>query len=395
MKYKLSVLFFLWKYKTNRRGTAPLMCRVTLGGKRAQFSTGLSLSPKEWHTKAQRVTGTSSYHSSINLKLQEIRHQLLSRYLELDLDRPDVTLVIKPFKRQKYQPNTLIALFDEYIVRIEKLVHKDFHPSTIQKHRLVKSNLIDLLKHLKKGSDIGLAELNFKFLDDFKYYMRAELKLAIPTVNKRIKVLKKVATYAVSREYLVKNPFTGYRLKSEQKSITYLIWEELQSIEKWEPPTKKLENVWDCFVFSCFTGLDYSSSKALRQEHIKSSVGGLNWIKMIRIKTGKTIEIPVLPQAQKILDKYQGCDPILPLMSNQKFNEYVKDIGKDLGISTKLTHHLARRTFATTVLLSRGVPIEVVKELLTHSNVTTTEKSYISVSPGIILRHLNELFIFQ
>ena len=129
MKYRLSVLFFLRKYKTNRRGTAPLMCRVTLGGKRAQFSTGLSLSPKEWHAKSQRVIGKSSYHSSTNLKLQEIRHQLLSRYLELDLDRPDVGLIIEPFKKQKYQPNTLIALFDEYIARIEKLVNKDFHPS--------------------------------------------------------------------------------------------------------------------------------------------------------------------------------------------------------------------------------------------------------------------------
>ena len=200
--------------------------------------------------------------------------------------------------------------------------------------------------------------------------------------------------YAISPKYLDKDPFLGYRAKHEKKPITYLSWEELKAIEDWSPPSQKLSNVRDCFIFSCYTGLDYSSSKALRKHHLISYPDGSTWIEMTRKKTGKQIRVPLLPQATALLEKHMITpQDALPLYSNQKFNLYLKEIGATLGIKTKLTHHLARRTFATTVLLSRGVPIEVVKELLSHSDITTTMASYATVDKSLILSSLNEVIL--
>ena len=107
------------------------------------------------------------------------------------------------------------------------------------------------------------------------------------------------------------------------------------------------------------------------------------WIEMKREKTGKGISVPLLPQAMKIMEKYDnGGDKeahVLPAISNQKMNSYLKEITEIVGINKKLTHHTARKTFATTILLYNDVPIEIVSKLLGHSSIAVTQKHYAKV----------------
>lgn len=140
-----------------------------------------------------------------------------------------------------------------------------------------------------------------------------------------------------------------------------------------------MEQVRDMFVFCCYTGLPYQEMSILTQKHIVKKFDGKLWIDMFRQKTKRQFSIPLLPKAISIIEKYQDDKRLLPVVSNQKFNSYLKEIAEIIGIEKKLTHHIARKTFATTVLLYNDVPIEVVSELLGHSKISTTQDHYAKV----------------
>lgn len=135
--------------------------------------------------------------------------------------------------------------------------------------------------------------------------------------------------------------------------------------------------IQDLFIFCCYTGLAFNEMAHLEKQHIQIGFDGINWIKMTREKTRRLISIPILPKAQEIILKYSSkSNRILPSISNQKFNSYLKEIADITGIEKRLTHHIARKTFASTVLLYNDVPMEIVSELLGHSNMTITQESY-------------------
>ena len=140
------------------------------------------------------------------------------------------------------------------------------------------------------------------------------------------------------------------------------------------------------FVFCCYTGLAYQEMSSLRRHHISKGFDGNLWINMIRQKTEQPIAVPLLPEAEAILEKYKQVDSdvVLPSISNQKFNSYLKEIAALVGIEKKLTRHIARKTFATTVLLLNGVP-----ELLGHSKVTVTQEHYAKVVKSKVSDEIN------
>jgi site-specific recombinase XerD len=156
---------------------------------------------------------------------------------------------------------------------------------------------------------------------------------------------------------------------------------------------KRLEEIRDMFVFCCYTGLAYQEMASLRTYHIRTGFDGNLWINMIRQKTEQPIAIPLLPQAEIIIDKYQkaGSDVVLPSISNQKFNSYLKEIGEIVGLEKKMSHHLARRTFATTILLYNDIPMEIVSELLGHSKMSVTQDSYAKVVQHKVSSQMNKL----
>ncbi len=141
---------------------------------------------------------------------------------------------------------------------------------------------------------------------------------------------------------------------------------------------ERLEHVRDVFVFCCFTGLAYADAKKLTHDDFVVGIDGELWINTKRTKTKTKSNIPVLPTAMMILEKYENSPllvngKVLPVLTNQKMNAYLKEIADLSGIKKKLTTHLARHTFATTVTLSNGVSIESVSKMLGHKSVRTTQ----------------------
>ena len=159
--------------------------------------------------------------------------------------------------------------------------------------------------------------------------------------------------------------------------MIFLTNEELDKLEEHRFTQPRLQLVKDLFIFCCYTGLAYHEMSNLKKEHIIKGFDGNEWIQMKREKTGKIISVPLLPKAKAVLDKYdEVVDYALPRFSNQKINSYLKEIAEIVGINKPISHHMARKTFASTVLLYNDVPMEIVSELLGHSSMKITQEYY-------------------
>ena len=236
-----------------------------------------------------------------------------------------------------------------------------------------------------KVEDIYLKHLSYGFITDFEHFLRTykpkkeRRTCGTNGTMKHLERLKKMVNLSVKLEWIQKNPFFNYQLKFQKNERHYLNEHELNVLEQTFFTTKSLERVKDIFIFSCYTGLSYVDIKELAGDQIVKNINGSDWIYSKRIKTNETVKIPLLKQAREILYRYRKAsdgankEPIFPTISNQKVNTYLKDIASSIGIRKNISFHSARHTFATTVTLANGVPIETVSKLLGHTKLSTTQ----------------------
>jgi len=235
------------------------------------------------------------------------------------------------------------------------------------------------MKHTYNVSDYRLNKINHKFITDFEFYLKSERECAHNSTIKYIKNFKKIVRIAIANDWIVKDPFLNYKVQLKEVKREFLSEEEMQTMLEKDLHTHRLELVRDIFIFCCYTGLAYSDVKKLSKDSIVIGIDGEKWIKTNRTKTGTRISIPLLPPALKILKKYENSPlsvskgVLLPVLSNQKSNAYLKEIADLCGIKKNLMTHLARHTFATTVTLSNGVGIESVSKMLGHTSIKTTQ----------------------
>jgi site-specific recombinase XerD len=230
-----------------------------------------------------------------------------------------------------------------------------------------------------KVSDIDIRKIDHEFITGYEFYLKTECNCAQNTAIKYIKNLGKIIHICLANGWLQKDPFIKYKGKVTEVERTFLSQEEIDAIFNKEFVTERLNQVRDIFLFSCFTGLAYSDVKKLSRKNIGLGIDGDQWIFINRTKTDTRSNIPILPIASAILDKYKDYpqavnqDKLLPILSNQKMNAYLKEIADVCGINKILTFHIARHTFATTITLSNGIPIESVSKMLGHKNLKTTQ----------------------
>jgi integrase/recombinase XerD len=249
------------------------------------------------------------------------------------------------------------------------------------------------LKWKYRQSDFKLKGLKYQFIIDFEYYLRVVENMQQSTINKNTQRFKKMVNFAVAREYIPVNPFLLHKPKTVKKDVVYLTSKELKAIEEKDIQLPRVAEIRDCFVFCCYTGLAFKEMTNLRRSNIISVKSGLK-IQIVRQKTGKQVTIPILPKPLNILQKYQGVlsdGRVLPSKTNAHFNSYLKEIADLCGIKKNLTHHLARKTFATTVLLYNDVPIEIVSKLLGHSRIGITQAHYGSVLQERVDTEMNRI----
>jgi integrase/recombinase XerD len=236
-------------------------------------------------------------------------------------------------------------------------------------------HLENFIKWKYNRNDYLMEELNLQFLDDFSYYLRTVNRQEQVSINKTIQRFRTPIKIAISEGFLDRDPFLLHKAKKVNKTVVFLTVEELQKFELYKFTQDRLSMIQDLFIFCCYTGLAYNEMPNFKIKNLQIGFDQINWIQMKREKTQRQISVPILPKAQKVINKYlkENYEVILPKISNQKFNSYLKEMAEISGIIKKLTHHTARKTFASTVLLYNDVPMEIVSELLGHSKMSITQ----------------------
>lgn len=377
---KITILFIIAKSRLNQKGKCSIRCRITYKQERYEFATGFFIYPNHWYSKLQQAKPPNEENTFVNTELSLIKNKINQAFLYLQMKNDnfsvnDISLQMKGKTTKK--EFGIIEVYDMYNQRIKKLVGIELKLVTYKKYIESRNHLLDFVKWKFKDRDFKLRDLKFNFITDYEYYLKTEKNLQQSTLNKAIQRFRKVLQYAISQDYLDKDPFGIYKPLKIKKEVVYLSVFELSNLEKQTFSQIRLNNVQDLFIFCCYTGLAFNEMVRLEKQHIQIGFDGINWIKMKREKTQRIISIPILPKAQEIIDRYSSeSSRIFPTISNQKFNSYLKEIADITGIEKRLTHHIARKTFASTVLLYNDVPMEIVSELLGHSNMVITQDSY-------------------
>jgi site-specific recombinase XerD len=261
---------------------------------------------------------------------------------------------------------SLLQAYEYHVSYVERLLGIEFAYNTLRRY----SSSLNSLKRFLNGNDIKLSSLEYKFVSDYYFYLLTTEKLQPNSAFKNIKALNKVIHVCMLNNWLTTNPFRNFHCRYKNPIRSYLTENEINTLYQYKFPTNRLTQVRDAFIFQVYTGLSYVDILNLTQDNIEIGVDVKQWIVIYRKKTGTRSAIPILPTAKEILIKY---DYTIPVCSNQKMNEYLKEIGKLCNISKKLTTHIGRHTFATTICLGHGIPIETVSRLLGHTDIKTTQ----------------------
>lgn len=381
MNATISILFYLKRAKANAQGLAPIFQRITINGKRLDNSTGKFIDPSKWHPEMSKMRGNSEEARLINSHLEYLKIKIFTAEKNLIANNLDVTIeniknnLIGATKRKRF----LVPIFEEHNNKIKELLGLEYAPGTYERYQTSLKHTKDFLNWKYNVSDFDIENIDHAFIADYEFYLRSVRKCANNTAVKYIKNFNKIIKICLANYWLEKNPFANYKSKVKEVERVYLSEDEIQNIINKDFKTERLSLVRDIFLFSCFTGLAYIDVKNLTKSHISIGIDGDKWIFAHRQKTESASKIPVLPVTQMIIDKYadhpqavnQG--KLLPILSNQKMNSYLKEIATVCDIEKELTFHIARHTFATTVTLTNGVPIESVSKMLGHKNLRTTQ----------------------
>ncbi len=377
--FKLAVLFFLQRNRINKMGNCPIRCRITFLKTRKEFSTGIFINPKNWNSGLQKASPPSEENTVLNNKLSLIHQQIDRAFLMLQIlpNDFDVDDIYRKYKGEDTKEEiTLLGAYDLHNEKTKKLIGIDFNQLSWSRYIESRRKVALFISKQYKKKDVRLKDLDLKFIQDLEYFFKTALQLKQATVYRSIQRVKKIIQFAISENYLQRDPFHLYKNRKHTPVIIYLTDEELKKMEGYTFSQQRLQQVKDLFIFCCYTGLGYSEMSTLTTKNIEIGFDGKEWIQMVRKKTNRKISIPLLPKANEILEKYNNE---LPRISNQKFNAYLKEIGVVVGIDKKMSHHLARRTFATTVLLFNDVPMEIVSALLGHATMSVTQDSYAKI----------------
>lgn len=373
--------FLLYKSRVNKHGQSPVLMRITIDGLRETVSTGISVAEKYWDDKKGQLKGNSQEIITQNNLLSSLQNKALSAYTELfNGTLPISSAAIKAkLLGQNQASTTLLQAIVAHNAHVRKKVGVQTAKATLTKYETLRSKLEAYIPKQYRRKDVLLKELNHSFVANFELYLSVEEKIGHNTTIKYIQSLKRIINFAIVNDWLQNDPFKAFKCPLKPVVRECLTMSEIQAISAKEFQVERLRQVKDCFIFSCYTGLAYTDLKALRMGDIRLGVDDKLWIYTARNKTKTQVHVPLLPQAIAIVDSYAewrketNTDRVLPVVSNQKINAYLKEIADVCGITKKLTFHIARHSFATSVTLNNGVPIEVVSKLLGHTNIKTTQ----------------------
>ena len=363
-------------------GMVPIQLQITIEGERIFISTGQKIDVELWDLKSSRAIGKTSKVKVLNEYLDKMSVDVVKAFNELKSTNDDISAEMlrdritgKGVDRRKY----LLECCNIYNSSFEKLVGIEIGKITYGRYATFAARIGDFMKLKLKQKDILLTDIKYSFGIEYEHYLKTELKLHQNTLVKYIQYLNRVLDYCVKYEWVDKNVLFGFKCPIKATNREYLNQEELQRIMDKEIGIERLREVRDVFVFCCYTGYAYKDAANLTPDHIGTGINGRKWIYTSRQKTDNVSNVPLLDQAMEIIETYKDhpvCvqkNKLLPMKSNQKLNAYLKELADICSISKPMTMHIARHTFATTVLLSNGVSMEATSKMLGHSSLKTTQ----------------------
>lgn len=378
-----TVGFAIQRQKLRKDGCATIFCRITVNGDVAHFSTKLWIKPERWLTHDHRTMGLTRDEKEINQTIEELRSMIKRRYFEkINLgESVSATILKNSILCLEEKCITLLPLCDKFIedyyqIMISGSVVKD----TYQRYVYTRSRLAEYMEEKYNIRDIAISNINHSFIKGFDLWLRNRCGIGNNTASKLVKHFRTMFNLALNNGWIQADPFSTYKIQFEKVDRGYLTQEELSTLIAKEFDSDRLTLVKDMFLFSCFTGLSYADVEQLTHGCIQIDGEGRQRLVTKRQKTSVGVTIPLLEIPKQIIDKYADTkrrapksNRLLPIYSNQKCNNYLKEIAALCGINKELTYHLARHTFATTVTLANGVPLETVSRLLGHNSIKTTQ----------------------
>lgn len=380
LESSFGLVFFL-KIPRNESKIRSVYFRITVDGIPKEASTKRKWDSKRWDQKTERAVGSKEDAKSLNFFLDSL-------VLKINEIKTEMMYGGKPISAQKLMDHVLgntaprvkvLEEFQKHNDEMHALIGKGYAKGTLDRFTITKNHLTAFVKFKLGSTDLEFADLDLEFVKDFEFYLRTVRNCSNNTTLKYIANFKKIVIRAIDREIILKDPFKNFKSRKTKIAKKPISTQELYELERHYFSTDRLNVVRDVFVFQCYTGLAYIDAYQLKRTDIRKGIDGNTWIMSERQKTGSPTNVPLLPQALKIIEKYKEhplClqrGTVLPVSSNQKMNEYLKEIAILCGFPFTLNTHMARRTFGSTITLNNNVPIHVVKEMLGHASVKQTE----------------------
>ncbi|MFN3753733.1 site-specific integrase [Flavobacterium sp.] len=382
MDANIANIFYLKRAKPNSKGLVPIFQRITVNGQRIERSTGKYIEAELWSPQTAKLKGKTEQSRSINIHLHKLLTEVLDAEKDLILHRREVNYanmkMVLTGKQEKER--TIVPIFQEHNDRIQALVPTgEFAQGTVERYKTTLNHFKSFLESKFKVADIAIDKIDYAFIMEFDFFLRTQRSCKNNTSIKYIKNFQKIFNICLNNEWITKDIFKKYKPKPTIVDRDYLTEPELLNVQSKKFATPRLILVRDIFIFSCYTGLAYIDVQNLSPANISIGIDGSKWIFTTREKTDGPSNIPLLPVVEELIEKYKNHpnavnkNRVMPILSNQRMNGYLKEIADVCGINKELTFHVARHTFATTVTLSNGVPMESVSKMLGHRSLKSTQ----------------------
>ena len=374
-------LSFFLKPSAKERNLRYLYLRVTVDGIRKEISTKRTCDPKRWDAKSERVIGTKEDARALNYFLDALVTKINQFKMDLMYSEKTITSqrIIDFILGRVVSKAVLLEEFRTHNDEMLLLVPADYAMATYKRYTYTREHVKSYIAYKYDVEDIELRDLDYDFTSGFELYLKTIRNCNNNSSLKYISCLRKIVFRAMDKCIIPSDPFRAFKRKKTKTLKNPLSIRELIALEKHTFSTQRLKTIRDVFVFQCYTGLAYIDVYNLRKTDIGIGMDNKYWIMSARQKTGNETNIPLLPKALELIEQYKDhpiClqrGSVFPVSSNQKMNEYLKEIATLCKIDRDLNTHLARHTFATTITLTNGVPIETVSKMLGHSSIRTTQ----------------------
>ena len=367
--------------RTTRRNDdnkCPIILRINYRSERRDIYTGLYCDPENWDCKTGKLSTVSKVSPAFNKNLDLIVHKAHQAFDELRFAGTVFTIdeLVDKLKGKDERPLLVIDYLKSRNLELKEKSGIDITETTYEKYERSLRHMLSFLELKFNIKNFPLARIDAKFLERYFQYLRADKKIGNNTAVKYMTSLRTLLMPAIRMNLIPQNPFTEVKFRTKVIHKGFLTEEEIE-MRRDVKLSKDLERIRDQYLFCCYTGLSYSDLKQLSKHHFIRQKDDEYYILKSRQKTGQQSIIPLLPMAKKLLEKYSMTsdfrDYIWHVSANQKMNQRLKTIGEKAGLIKQLHMHLARHTFATTITLSNGVPIETVSNMLGHASLRQTQ----------------------